>query len=166
MAGTILLQHLQSTPTSIVERSGLQDYEWNVLFDGRSVEPDDPLPLYPGAHIEIELSVEASSEDALQNNQTDRESPDLDVSSLGQVHSFSDQQCKVIKASIKQQPIREVKPNPAIAPDPDGFIPFRQRTSDGHRIVGRTLVPPNWARNRMYRAAAESGLFSVTMQMN
>ena len=53
--------------------------------------------------------------------------------------------------------IQELKPNHGIPPDLDGVVPHRQRTADGHVIIGRTLAPPNWQTNRAYRAAAESG---------
>ena len=77
-----------------------------------------------------------------------------------EIHSVSGTPDPLICTQINDEngpSLREVKPNTGIPPDLDGFVPHRQRTSDGQVTIGRTIAPPNWQMNRAYRFAAESG---------
>lgn len=149
---------LLTTPRAILERSGLQGFdECNFLFNGRRVEDGSTLSLLPGAQLEIELASNASSAEYSSSEHGEASAQDVDEAALWQVGTSSAQQCHLNKATIKQQQIREMRPNHAITPDPDAFVPFRQRDATGQLIIGRTIAPPNWERNRMYRYAAESG---------
>ena len=132
-----------STAQSVLERSGLRGYECSFLLDGRRVEANGILSLYPGAQLEIELDLNASSTGDTSSQQEDVDGPD--EATLWQVSQALYRQGQSPK--IQGLPLT-CRPNADITLDFDDFIPLPEG--------GRIIPPPNWNAHPLLRFAADN----------
>ena len=132
-----------STAQSVLERSGLRGYECSFLLDGRRVEANGILSLYPGAQLEIELDLNASSTGDTSSQQEDVDGPD--EVTLWQVSQALYRQGQSPK--IQGLPLT-CRPNADITLDFDDFIPLPEG--------GRIIPPPNWNAHPLLRFAADN----------
>lgn len=131
-----------STSSAIIARSGLRGYEWTALLDGRRVNADDPLPLYQGAQVEIELCASESSGEENASAPVTMEHDGQDESSLWQ------STCQVTTGSMTQPTPLTFRPNADITLDFDEHIPLP--------AGGRIIPPPNWNAHPLLRVASDN----------